>query len=190
MRELLATAAREAFAEKGYAGTSTKDIAIRAGVAEVLIFRYFGTKAGLFDGAVLDTFEQFIDQYAVRWSERGARGESVEDIAREYIAMLYAFFEENRALLVALLSAKAHHPSTALRLNELFARLENIVREATREYGIPSRDAATTVRLTFGMVLSTVIHADVLFAGGPRLSERRLVDELTAYTLQGISDSS
>lgn len=190
VRARLKAAGRDVFAERGYAGASTKEIATRAEVTEVLIFRHFGSKAGLFDEAVIETFEQFVDEYAVRWSEHGARGESIEEIARGYITLLYEFLADNHQLLVALLSAKAHHPTTAERLDGLFARLESIVREATAEYGFPSRDPAMTVRLTFGMVLSTAIHADVLFPGGMKLSKRRLVDELTGYMLHGIAHPS
>lgn len=187
VRARLKAAGREVFAERGYAGASTKEIATRAEVTEVLLFRHFGSKAGLFDEAVLETFEQFVDEYAARWSRHGARGESIEDLAREYITLLYAFFEEHRQLLVALLSAKAHHPTTAERLDGLFARFEDIIREATGEYGFPSRDPAMTVRLTFGMVMSTVVHADVLFPGGLKLTKRRLINELTRYMLHGIA---
>ena len=79
VRSRLLTAAREVFAERGYAGASTKEIARRAEVTEVLLFRHFGSKAGLFDEAVLDTFEGFVDGWASRWVRRGLLGESVEE---------------------------------------------------------------------------------------------------------------
>lgn len=46
-RKLLA-AATEVFAEKAYAGATTKEIAKRAGVTEPMLFRHFGSKAALF----------------------------------------------------------------------------------------------------------------------------------------------
>lgn len=41
------TAAAELFGERGYKGTTTRALAARAGVNEVTIFRYFGSKQGV-----------------------------------------------------------------------------------------------------------------------------------------------
>jgi len=46
-RSRIMEAASDLFAERGYAGTSTRSIAERAGVNEVTLFRHFGTKEGL-----------------------------------------------------------------------------------------------------------------------------------------------
>ena len=56
VRELIVEAARACFAEHGYAGTTTRLVASRAGGVENLIFKHFGTKAGLFDAAVVSPF--------------------------------------------------------------------------------------------------------------------------------------
>jgi AcrR family transcriptional regulator len=50
-RDLL-TAARELFATTGYAGTTVRAIAERAGVNQALLFRHFGNKEALFAEAV------------------------------------------------------------------------------------------------------------------------------------------
>lgn len=46
------TAALELFAERGYAGTTTRAIADRAGVNEVTLFRNFGSKEAVFSKAI------------------------------------------------------------------------------------------------------------------------------------------
>ncbi len=53
-KQLLADAARQEFAEFGYAGARTDRIARRAGVNKQLVFYYFGSKAGLFEALVQD----------------------------------------------------------------------------------------------------------------------------------------
>lgn len=50
-RSRLLAAARREFAERGYDGTSVRRIAGAAGVDAALIFRYFGSKDGLFVAA-------------------------------------------------------------------------------------------------------------------------------------------
>ncbi|WP_433632644.1 TetR/AcrR family transcriptional regulator [Nocardia sp. CA-120079] len=187
IRARLLDSAREVFAEQGYAGASTKEIARRADVTEVLLFRHFGNKAGLFDSAVLDPFETFVDRWTWHWSHHGLSGESVEELARDYVTLLYEFFDDNRQLVTALLAARTHHPAAAERIESLFTRLERTVRDGVAEHGLPTRDPMMTVRLTFGMVLSAVIHADLLFVGGSAPARADVITELTYYVLHGIS---
>jgi AcrR family transcriptional regulator len=51
-REAILAAAREAFAERGYDGTSIRAIATSAGVDPALVHHYFGTKEQLFIATV------------------------------------------------------------------------------------------------------------------------------------------
>jgi AcrR family transcriptional regulator len=53
-------AAMEVFAEKGFAGASTSEIAKRAGVAEGTIFKQFKTKKELLIGVVAPVFFRFV----------------------------------------------------------------------------------------------------------------------------------
>jgi AcrR family transcriptional regulator len=52
-RDKILEAAIGLFAEKGFNGTTTKEIAEKAGVNEALIFRYFSTKRDLY-GAIIE----------------------------------------------------------------------------------------------------------------------------------------
>jgi AcrR family transcriptional regulator len=188
VRARMLRAGREVFAELGYAGATTKQIAARAEVGEVLLFRHFSNKAGLFVEAVLDPFEAFVDQWTERWSRHAPDGDSVYELGRGYIELLYGFFDDNRQLVVALLSAQAHHPAAAARLQAMFTRLADTIREAATEYSISGRDPVTTVRLTFGMVLSMVEHAELFFIEGTRPPRDEIIDQLTDYMLYGIND--
>ncbi|MEM1284082.1 MAG: TetR family transcriptional regulator [Pseudomonadota bacterium] len=51
--ERILLAAQKVFHEKGYDGATTREIADRAGINLTLINRYFGSKLGLFEKAVL-----------------------------------------------------------------------------------------------------------------------------------------
>jgi AcrR family transcriptional regulator len=53
-RAALLGAARELFADRGYAGTTVRGVAERAGVNQALLFRYFGNKEALFTEAVTE----------------------------------------------------------------------------------------------------------------------------------------
>lgn len=57
--ETILTAAEQEFAQRGYHGTSVREIAARAGVTHALVHRYFGAKTSLY-GAVLARNENLI----------------------------------------------------------------------------------------------------------------------------------
>ena len=57
-RELMLAAALEAFAENGFDGATTRDIAARAGMNHGLIPYYFGDKLGLWQAAVDRAFAE------------------------------------------------------------------------------------------------------------------------------------
>ena len=63
-RRLLLDAARELFARKDYRSTTTREIAESAGVTEYLLFRHFGSKAGLFREALVLPFTSIVDEFA------------------------------------------------------------------------------------------------------------------------------
>jgi len=78
-------AATAAFAEGGYQGTSTEDVAGRAGISQPYIFRLFGSKRELFIAVVDDCFRRTAATF-----QKAARGLSGEDALK---AMGLAYLE-------------------------------------------------------------------------------------------------
>lgn len=68
-------AAAELFSARGYDAASTRDIAERAGVNVALINRYFGSKAGLFEAAIVPmlTIRGMIEGDMAGFGERVAK---------------------------------------------------------------------------------------------------------------------
>jgi AcrR family transcriptional regulator len=62
------------FAERGYEGTSTEDIARRAGISQPYLFRLFGTKKELFKASVARCFRETLEMF-----QRAAEGRRGED---------------------------------------------------------------------------------------------------------------
>jgi AcrR family transcriptional regulator len=68
-------AAQRAFSELGYSQAGIRDIAAIAGVSSTLLLRYFGSKAGLFEAALVDAmrleplFEQGRDKFGEHATE-------------------------------------------------------------------------------------------------------------------------
>lgn len=51
------TAAQQAFSDLGYSGAGIREIAAIAGVSSPLLLRYFGSKAGLYEAALIDALD-------------------------------------------------------------------------------------------------------------------------------------
>lgn len=58
-RDAILKAAAPLFAERGFDGTSTRDLARATGVSEALIYRHFGNKEALFEAICDAAFEAF-----------------------------------------------------------------------------------------------------------------------------------
>ena len=58
-REKIMKAARELFEQKGFASVTTKEIAQRAGVSEVTLFRHFKSKRSLFEETLRHCFHPY-----------------------------------------------------------------------------------------------------------------------------------
>src|SRR5947207_616073 len=56
-------AARECFAKTGYATTTNRDIADRAGLTAAAIYRYFDSKTALYLATVDDALEGIVPQF-------------------------------------------------------------------------------------------------------------------------------
>ncbi len=62
--EKIIQAAIEIFAQKGYNGTTTKEVAVKAGIAEGTVFRYFPKKQDLLHGILYKAIETMVPKIA------------------------------------------------------------------------------------------------------------------------------
>jgi AcrR family transcriptional regulator len=191
VRELLLSAARDLFSARGYAGTSTRDIAVKAGVSEALLFRHFGTKAQLFERAVVDPIHEFVHGYVVAWRARPESDYTPEAIVRAFVDGLYRLLTENRQLVMALVTAQAyeelHEANDATPLSALLAELESIAGGEAAARGFHF-DVVVATRVVTGMVMATALLDDWLFEAGRRKpSRQRIVDEMVALVLHGLA---
>ncbi|GAA5333989.1 MULTISPECIES: TetR/AcrR family transcriptional regulator [Thermus] len=97
-------AALELLAERGYRGATTKEVARRAGVSEVTLFRRYGSKEALFRKAVVAFFPQ---GFLERLPEEGAPlAEGLSALLEAYLELLKA----HQVLLPKLLAELLRHP--------------------------------------------------------------------------------
>jgi AcrR family transcriptional regulator len=195
VRGLLQDAARKLFASRGYAGASTREIAVAAGVREALIFRHFGNKVGLFRAAVVEPFRDAIEGFVDEWeTNRLPANLSTEEITGVWIDSLHGLMRRHRELVVALLTANAFDaeadPDDA-SLTDAFAgplaRLEGFTRREMAGRGLTG-DPTIAVRATFGMVMAMAVLDDWFFSGVSRRPPHAVITaEMTELVLHGIA---
>ena len=105
-REKVLDSAFTLFAEKGYDGTTTKDIAFLAGVNEVTLFRIFGNKEALFHQVILEKLPLQSIQSVVDFDMEGPMEEVLLRNARKVLETL----KENRHFLMMLVGEIWRHP--------------------------------------------------------------------------------
>jgi len=99
---LIRDAARALFAERGY-GTSTREIAERAGVSHELIFRYFDSKANLFVEAVLNPLLDAVDQLHRSWLTDVSESRATDkEYLRDFVTAFFDFLTDNSAIAQAM----------------------------------------------------------------------------------------
>jgi AcrR family transcriptional regulator len=118
-REAILDAARGAFAEHGYAGTTMRGIATAAGVDAALVHHFYGSKDELF-AAVLQLPEEVAA--AVRTLLAGGLDGAGERLVRFYLG-LWEAPETRPALLTTVRSAVAHEDAGRLLRDVISARL-------------------------------------------------------------------
>lgn len=192
-RRLLLESARALFAERGYAGTSTREIARAASVTEPMIFRHFGSKAKLFEEAVLAPFNTFVSEYIADWATRprGAKSRYVE--AHEFYRGVYDVLSANRRLIHEMIRARAAGESLTAgnesvpQLGALLERFEQIIERERDDGGLRHFDPAVMTRLMFGLVFTIAIHEDWMFEGAThaRPSVEAFIDEMARLTIYG-----
>ncbi|HYH30352.1 MAG TPA: TetR family transcriptional regulator [Pseudonocardia sp.] len=103
-RRALLDAGRHLFASAGYDATTVRGIAERAGVNQALLFRYFGSKEGLFGEAVLDEAMQLL-----------ADGPREDLLARTLTAIMTADDRGGETLMAVLRAAGSSQVAADVR---------------------------------------------------------------------------
>lgn len=190
----LLRAAQRVFAAKGYTAASTEDIARNAGVSKSLVFRHFGSKAGLFASGVVEPLLGFLDEFSAEWSSPEWRTSDFDTVTTRFVSVLYDRMAELRPMLIAMLSV-ALHDSTAPEFSEFRARLEEVLNriaieheKACERFGLVGLDSPLTVRITFGLILAmSAFDSWLLDTMSSRPDRDRVVAELSAFVIAALT---
>ena len=190
-RRLLLEAAGDLFSSQGYSGTSTREIADRAGVSETLMFRYFGSKVGLLREALVAPFVEFVEDFNAKWQAGNNAALDDEELSRLFLGDLFDLFRKNRGLVVMLWAADAQSGSELAEagvFDEITEELRVLVdigtAETARRQGrtLPRQDLST--RSTLAMVAGMAVFGESFYGKKPP-ARKDIVEELTQAVLHG-----
>jgi AcrR family transcriptional regulator len=107
-------AARDQFAQHGWAGTTIRAVARAADVDPALVYHYFGSKEGLLDAAT-NPPQKWLESIAKNWTT------PVDQLGAALITLLLASWADDEIgpTLRAILQTAAHEPSTREKLRRV-----------------------------------------------------------------------
>jgi AcrR family transcriptional regulator len=110
----IVAAARDEFAEQGWAGTTLRAVARAADVDPALVYHYFGSKEGLLDAAT-NPPQTWLENVAEVWTT------PIDQLGRALITLLLASWADDKIgpTLRAILQTAAHEPSTREKLRRV-----------------------------------------------------------------------
>jgi AcrR family transcriptional regulator len=188
-RRLLLDAARTLFAERDYRSTTTREISEAAGVSEYLLFRHFGSKAGLFREALVLPFTSFVDGFAQTWQAVVPEETDEEELARHFVGQLYDVLVEHQGLLLTLvasdgLSEDEIEGAGIADIRRALTVLSQISAEGMNIRGMQSSHPDLPAHSTVAMIVGMVALRSTFF-GKRQPSREAIVGELVQAILHG-----
>ncbi|MDA8175404.1 MAG: TetR/AcrR family transcriptional regulator [Nitrospiraceae bacterium] len=183
-KEKLIEAGLKLFSEKGYLGASTKDIAARAGVAELTLFRHFPKKE--------DLFEEVVNTYTFLPALKGLLPEIKEMDYREALPVIARRFlrqlSDRRDLIRIMQSEFRLYPEQVREIyhnciGEVFSTLASYFK-GLQEKGVLRRfNAEYAARAFLGMFFSYFNSREFILL--EPLDEETVICEYTSLFVNG-----
>ena len=178
-RYLILQAALDVFAEKGFEGAKTREIAKRAGVSETLIFRYFPTKEELYRTGLKELMDRHpiaddLKEFAEKKDDEGLLLAITKHIMAHGA-------EDPRLLRLAAFSAleKVAPAGEDTDAGRVTVRLSQYIRQRISEGAFIEVDADIAAKLFVESLFMYILEKQVSFTG-PRL---KAGDQEVAQTL-------
>jgi AcrR family transcriptional regulator len=187
-RDAIVRCAIQLFAQRGFRGTTTRELAAALGVTEPVLYRHFRNKRELYDAIV----EAKSAEVSGRGAQLRALAAEEDDGAffrgvAEAIARVYRDDPDiPRLLLFSALEGDEHAELFFERFNMGLGKLvASYIRRRIRQGGFRNVNAQTAARAFIGMISQQGLAA-LLLPGRFEPPDRRAVEETVGIFLEGI----
>jgi AcrR family transcriptional regulator len=187
-REQLLAVALALFSERGYRGTSVRDITRAAGVTEAVLYHYFANKADLW-AAVLATYAPFgqVDRILEEAAATPLE-EALGAVARELLRLL----RERQQLVLTLLSEAPVEPDVARVLEQFLDEVESALaaffaRRQARGEIAADVDVAAAAHVVQGALLVRLLTTALTPHGDETAGDEAVADRLARLLVGGLA---
>ncbi|CAG9620046.1 TetR/AcrR family transcriptional regulator [Sutcliffiella rhizosphaerae] len=184
-------AAIEMFAEKGYASTSTSEIAKKAEVAEGTIFRHYKTKKDLLLSIVSPTIATFIAPHFTKaFSKEVLQGDyaSYEEFLRTFAYNRYEFLKQNLPIIKIFVQEVAFHeefqkPYVKLFKKEILPYFKKMILHFQEKGELKQLPPETIMRFTVTTIAGTILTKQFI---AKELDFEKELDEAILFLMGGL----
>ncbi|MFY4774186.1 TetR/AcrR family transcriptional regulator [Metabacillus sp. RGM 3146] len=186
-------AAIKIFAEKGFANTSTSEIAEQAGVAEATIFRHYGTKENLLLSVILPFIKDFIPRMADEifnglLSQNPA---TFEQFLRALIKNRIDFISDNRKLFQILVKEVMYREEFKQELAPLVSEIiihhfNKVIETFKEREDLIDKPTPILIRMLLTFLYGYFTSRYVLITDNFVKNEEEEVDEVVRFIMGGL----
>jgi AcrR family transcriptional regulator len=182
------------FAEKGYANTSTSEIAKAAGVAEGTIFRHYGTKENLLLSVVLPFLKESIPVFAKEIIDEISpqKFDTFKGFLRAFINNRIEFIKGNKEIFQIVVKEFLYHEELRRELIPLFNsnvlgfinRSLDMFKARGEIADIPNN---VITRMIFGFIGSYFAMRFILLTEDSAVDDTEEIDNLIEFIMNGVA---
>jgi len=185
------------FSEKGYANTSTSEIAKEAGVAEGTIFRHYGTKDNLLLSIILPFIKDSLHVIAedVFNDILSADIEKFEDFLRAMLINRIQFIQENKEIFQIVIKEVLYREELRKELAPLFSKhmLSRFCKviDAFKEQGeLVDTPTETLLRMVLTTIGGYLTSRFIFFPDINSIDIKAEADNIVGFIMNGIRKST
>jgi AcrR family transcriptional regulator len=196
-REQILASALDVFAEQGFEGATTKEIAQRADVTQGLIYFYFDSKEDLFFATIEHQARQALAE--LDFTREKASDEPPAIVLRRMVARMVDVLSSPRSASLARIARHAeayggHHwkcgPTAHMQIGAVAQRISGELAEyletQSARGAVRPLDAALAAQLMTGAVVTLIVRRGLMGETPTHLTRDQLVDAITDLFLRGL----
>jgi AcrR family transcriptional regulator len=175
--------ASELFWRRGYAATTTREIASAFGIQQASLYHHIASKEDLLYRICISSLEPFVKDVPAAVEQEECPSERIKLLIRAHLTTLLRYQQRNVTQLTELRSLSTRHRAEVLVLRDKYEQFSRSILSGAQAAGA-IRDDVSAKFLNLEL-MSILNHATLWFRTGKALSEDHLAEIFTKIFLDG-----